>query len=134
MRVLVSSGPLQRILQWAQRLFFAAAILLLGYCGLVMVDAWVFQQRESRILQRLLAHPDQASASSLQFRPATSAPRPPAIATSGLIGRLEIPRLALLAMVVEGTSTPALRRAVGHIPGTPLPGQAGNIAFTGHRD
>jgi sortase A len=134
MRVLVSSGPLQGILQWAQRLFFAAAILLLGYCGLVVVDAWVFQQRESRILQRLLEHPDQASAGSLQLKPVTSAPSPPAIATSGLIGRLEIPRLALLAMVVEGTSTIALRRAVGHIPGTPLPGQAGNIAFTGHRD
>jgi sortase A len=27
-----------------------------------------------------------------------------------------------------------LRRPVGHIPGTALPGQNGNIALTGHRD
>ena len=30
----------------------------------------------------------------------------------------------------EGT----LRRAVGHIRGTPLPGQRGNVALAGHRD
>jgi sortase A len=27
-----------------------------------------------------------------------------------------------------------LRRAVGHIRGTPLPGQQGNVALAGHRD
>ena len=27
-----------------------------------------------------------------------------------------------------------MRRAVGHIPGTPLPGQQGNVAIAGHRD
>jgi sortase A len=27
-----------------------------------------------------------------------------------------------------------LRHAVGHIPGTPLPGQKGNVALAGHRD
>jgi sortase A len=37
-------------------------------------------------------------------------------------------------MVVEGDDHRTLRRAVGHIPGTSLPGQAGNTALTGHRD
>jgi sortase A len=37
-------------------------------------------------------------------------------------------------MVIEGASQHTLRRAVGHIPGTSLPGQSGNIALTGHRD
>jgi sortase A len=27
-----------------------------------------------------------------------------------------------------------LRHAVGHIPGTPLPGQQGNVGLAGHRD
>jgi sortase A len=35
---------------------------------------------------------------------------------------------------MEGTDARTLRRAVGHIPGTPLPGQRGNVAITGHRD
>ncbi len=132
MRILVRKGPLGAILRWAQRLCFAAAILLLGYCGLVVGDAWIFEQRENRTLQRLLDN--QASAGSLQFRPASSTPGPPAIAASGLIGRIEIPRLGVLAVVVEGISTTTLRRAVGHIPGTALPGQTGNVGISGHRD
>ena len=37
-------------------------------------------------------------------------------------------------MIVEGTDERTLRRAVGHIPGTSLPGQQGNVAIAGHRD
>lgn len=58
--------------------------------------------------------------------------RPPL--PSSLIGRLEIPRLKLTAMVREGADSKTLRQAVGHIPGTALPGYAGNVALAGHRD
>src|SRR5947209_6004013 len=37
-------------------------------------------------------------------------------------------------MVIEGTSTATLRRSVGHIPGTALPGEYGNVGFSAHRD
>jgi sortase A len=107
-------------LRWTQRILFASAAALLGYWAFVAVDAWVFEQRESRDLQRLL---ETASTTSL-----------PAAAPRGLIGRLEIPRLGLSAIFIEGDDAKTLRRAVGHIPGTPLPGQPGNIALTGHRD
>ena len=52
----------------------------------------------------------------------------------GMIGRMDIPRLGLSAIVMEGTSTVILRRAVGHISGTALPGQPGNVGISGHRD
>ena len=58
--------------------------------------------------------------------------KPPA--PSEVIGRLEIPNLHLTAMVREGADTGTLRRAVGHIPGTALPGTTGNVALAGHRD
>ena len=64
-------------------------------------------------------------------------PSPPANAVArdgGLIGRLEIPRLGLSVMVVEGVGEGDLIRAVGHIPGTALPGRSGNSAIAGHRD
>jgi sortase A len=51
-----------------------------------------------------------------------------------LIGRLTIPRLHLSAMVREGIGERTLRVAVGHIPGTALPGTPGNFAVAGHRD
>lgn len=51
-----------------------------------------------------------------------------------LIGRILVPRLQLSAMVREGVEDETLRRAVGHIPSTALPGQVGNVALAGHRD
>jgi sortase A len=50
------------------------------------------------------------------------------------LGRIEIRAIGLSAMILEGTDARTLRRAVGHIPSTPLPGQQGNVALTGHRD
>jgi len=58
--------------------------------------------------------------------------KPPA--RSAVIGRLEIPNLHLTAMIQEGADASTLRRAVGHIPGTALPGRRGNVGLAGHRD
>jgi sortase A len=109
-----------RTLRWTQCLLFASAAILLGYCALVSADTWVFQHRESYNLDRLLKIPD--------------VPGSTAVAPEGLIGRLEIPRLGLSVMLMEGDDTKTLRRAVGHIPGTALPGRPGNVALSGHRD
>ncbi len=108
-------------LRWAQRVLFASAAVCLGYWSFVAVDTWTFQQRESGDLQRVLE--DHNLHGGL-----------PAMAAKGLIGRLEIPRLALSVMLMEGDDAKTLRRAVGHIRGTPLPGHAGNVAIGGHRD
>lgn len=51
-----------------------------------------------------------------------------------LLGRLRIPRLHVAAMVREGADSGTLRTAIGHIPGTALPGKAGNVGLAGHRD
>jgi sortase A len=50
------------------------------------------------------------------------------------VGRIEIPRLNLRAIIAEGIDARTLRRAVGHLPGTPRPGDAGNVVLAGHRD
>ena len=47
---------------------------------------------------------------------------------------LRVPRLGIEVPVLEGTSDLVLNRGVGHVPGTALPGQPGNLAITGHRD
>jgi sortase A len=121
------------MLQWAQRALFACAVLLLGYCGFALGDAWNFQRRESGELDRLLRDRRMASEGPPQAEPST-APRGAPAAMDGLIGRIEIPRLLLSAVVVEGTGKTILRRAVEHIPGTVLPGEPGNVGLAGHRD
>ena len=114
--------PFRRILKWAQRALFACGILLLGYCAFALVDAWTFQRRESMNLDRLLRDRRAESGGA------------PAPAANGLIGRMQIPRLGLSVVVVEGVARTTLRRGVGHIPGTALPGEDGNVGLSGHRD
>ena len=66
---------------------------------------------------------------------ATATPRHrPALPLRGLVGRIEVPRLKLSAIAREGADVQTLRRAIGHIPGTAFPGDAGNAAFAAHRD
>jgi sortase A len=113
---------------------FVGGVALLGYCAFVLLDSWIFQQQQGRHLDRLL---DDDSAASVGVPPADplAAPEAPlAAAADGLIGRMEISRLGLSAVVVEGIDKRTLRRAVGHIPGTALPGQSGNVGIAGHRD
>jgi sortase A len=38
------------------------------------------------------------------------------------------------AVVRAGSDARTLSLAVGHIPGTALPGEAGNVGLAGHRD
>ena len=47
--------------------------------------------------------------------------------------RIRIPAIGVNVVVVEGTSASALRAGAGHYPGTPLPGEDGNVAIAGHR-
>ena len=50
------------------------------------------------------------------------------------MGRLEVARLNLAAMVREGVDAGTLNIAVGHVPSTALPDQPGNFAIAAHRD
>jgi sortase A len=49
-------------------------------------------------------------------------------------GRLTIPRLGMKVIVREGDDAGTLGLAAGHIPGTAMPGQPGNVGIAGHRD
>jgi sortase A len=55
-------------------------------------------------------------------------------ATGSPIGQLEIPRLHLAVIVLEGTDERTLLLGLGHIYRTALPGNPGNVGIAGHRD
>lgn len=126
MKLWMPREPLQGILRWTQRLLLALAASMLGYCAYVLVDTWAFQKAERRQLERLMPAAMPIASALPDRSPPTTA--------RGLIGRIDIPRLGLSAIVIEGTSRTTLRHAVGHISGTALPGQSGNVGISGHRD
>ena len=106
-------------MRWLQRLLFSVAAVLLGFCGYVWAEGWVFQHREEARFERLV----HAGASPAAL---------PEV--DGLIGRIEVPRLEVSVVVIEGTGWAVLRHAAGHIPGTALPGELGNVGISAHRD
>jgi sortase A len=126
--------PLKYALRCLEYALVAVAIPVLAYCAFVAIDARVFQAAELRQLDLLLTESRVASAGMLH----AGAPARPGssllFAAEGLIGRLEIARLGVSVIVIEGSSRTVLRRAAGHIMGTALPGQAGNIGISAHRD
>lgn len=113
---------------WPSLALCAVGIGLLSYCLSVTIDAHLFQ---SRLARRLGATNSTGFDSPLIERAAAT--RREAI-TSGLVGRLEIPRLGVSAMVTEGITKQALGRGIGHVPDTAFPGERGNVGLAAHRD
>jgi sortase A len=118
-----------RVLFRSRNFLLVAGVLALGYSGFVLLDAKLYQARQARQFEQQLSSVRSAIASGGRV----GGP-PIAAMQSGSIGRIEISRIGIDAMISEGIDERTLRQAVGHIPGTPLPGQPGNAAIAGHRD
>jgi sortase A len=132
-RVLLVFKARQRLIIWMQRVLLVVAAVSLGLFAWTWLDATVYQWLQQRRLNDAIKGKTFGQLQNTQ-----EALRAPAtrreISRSGVIGRIEIPRLGVSAMVAEGTSTRVLRRAVGHLSETALPGEPGNVALAGHRD
>ena len=59
--------------------------------------------------------------------------RPSQLRRGSVLGRFEVPRLKLDYPVLEGTDNATLDKSIGHVEGTGLPGETGNISIAGHR-
>ena len=114
-----------QIVHWVARGLMGVGVICLMWAATSWLSALVYQ---SASLERL------ASA----FARSTSDKVPNAIGTpvgaSVPVGRLEIPRIGLSAVVAEGDDETTLKVAVGHLPDTPLPWHEGNSVLAGHRD
>jgi sortase A len=101
----------------------SAVLALASLGGLVYPMATDVLQH--RIQQRLAA--------GLRTPEAAAAYRAGTVGVGRGLTRLRIPDAGADVIVVEGTGRSALRAGAGHYPGTPLPGQPGNVAIAGHR-
>jgi sortase A len=129
MTFLFQSERARRNLRPAQHGLAVIGIVALGYCLTVYLEGKLFETREAL---KFSAELRQKSAKiETAARPAS--PEEPPV-EGAVVGRLQIPRVGLSVMVVEGVETGDLRKAAGHIPGTALPGRSGNVGIAGHRD
>jgi sortase A len=125
---------------WLARWFFLAlGIALLGVVGYAFLDAKLFQERESKRLNQAMK---PSAELSVEIRPQAVPVTSSSVADSqhmnvapgAAIGRIEISRIGIDVIIVEGIDGKTLRRGVGHVTGTALPGEPGNVAIAGHRD
>jgi sortase A len=110
-----------------ERLLFIMGIACVSWCALVAMSAWRYQSVNRSFVSRT---PIATPPSDTGLQPAA----PTEIPIGDPIGRLEVPRLHLSAVVANGDNDETLRVAIGHLPDTPLPWEAGNSALAGHRD
>ncbi len=116
----IANGPRKSktwLLRAAYCFFLALGIFALGYATYVVVDAQAYQTIEESRLSNM--QPTQGSRVVME---------------GDVIGEMRIPRLDLKTIVVQGESPKLLRRAVGHLLETALPGEQGNVVLAGHRD
>ena len=99
------------------KILLLIGIVCLGLYGFFTVQAY-FHQKE---LEEELFQPLKSTV------PTAGPARGRNLKEGDLFGRLEIPRLKMSVMVMEGYKEKTLRLGAGHIPGTPL-------AIAGHRD
>ena len=128
MRVILAV-PARRTLKLAEHALTMVGVLALGYCLAVFLEAQSYQSREARDFARELRQQEGNKAALVDSIPHVATPD-----KHGIVGRLEIARLGVSVMVVEGADDSDLKRAVGHIPGTALPWGSGNVGIAGHRD
>ena len=122
-------------LVWWSRLFLLVGLVAIGWTVYVWMDARLYQLVQRRHLDAIVSN-RHMEPPAIAPMPLTQAPllKAPRLVTGSLLGQLEIPRIGLSVMVVEGDSASILRRAAGHVEGTGLPGGPGNVAIAAHRD
>jgi len=114
----------QRFIRWTRHVLLLSGALALTYVGLTLLDARIYQQRAELTLEKRI----QAQEAHETALPKLS------VKEGDILGRIDIPRIELSAVVLEGTTSQTLQHGVGHIEGTALPGEPGNIGIAGHRD
>lgn len=134
----------RRMLRAVEIFLWIVAVASIGYCSVAYAGAAVHQYREKALLKQTRTASDAAAVPSpalAAYAESSGALTLGSTSTStssalgyGVLGVVEIPRLGISSVVEEGVDSSTLWEAVGHLPGTAMPGQNGNSALAAHRD
>jgi sortase A len=122
------------------RVLLVAGVLVLLFIPYLLWGTGLITARAQSALRSQFITSQHLHHESAATRPPTTptsppviAPNVPAPALGSPVGILSIPKISLSMVIIEGTDADQLRSGPGHYPGTPLPGEAGNVAIAGHR-
>jgi sortase A len=126
------------VLRFAHRLFLWLGVATLVYAGGTAGYAVVYQRYQSWKFERArvtaTARNLKHEAAAPEVVQATIAEEAAGLREGDVVGKLEVPRIGISVMVLQGIANDTLIVGAGHVPGTPLPGADGNVAIAAHRD
>jgi len=108
----------------------AIGAFLLTIAATAVFDGWFYQWSGHRSLNA--APLSGAPANTVGKEPGSKVPSRPARGT--IVGKLQVPRLNMSVVVLEGSDDGVLKKGPGHIEETALLGELGNVGIAGHRD
>jgi sortase A len=125
---------LRSVLSALGAILTGAGVLILLFVAYQLWGTGLYTSRQqdslrSEFNQKLKAL-DGPTTTSTTINPNELPPPPPSGAS---VASLRIPKIGLDQTVVQGVGLADLRKAPGHYPQTPLPGEEGNAAIAGHR-
>ena len=112
------------------RVLVLTGALAFACWGYLMLRQACFQKAASRVLQQQIAKASTSPQHDVLQAHEAAIP----LRHGEMVGRLEIPRVNVSVIVLEGADSSVLDVAAGHIPGTALPGLSGNVGIAAHRD
>jgi sortase A len=132
---------IRRAVRGTGKTLIALGVLILLFVGYQLWGTGLTHDREQRNLRSQFAK-DLAGGTTTTVTaaptaaPTTAAPPTtlPALLSQGdAAAVIDIPKIGLDEVVVEGVGVEELKKGVGHYPDTKMPGEKGNAALAGHR-
>ena len=115
------------LLRGVQRVLIWAGVAALAYAGGTTAYSEAFQRYQSRKFEQTVrSQPKGVTTARTE--------ESPDLHEGDVVGRLEVPRIGLSVIVLQGIEESTLVVGAGHVPGTPLPSVEGNVVIAAHRD
>jgi sortase A len=143
----------RRVVGAIGRVFITSGVLILLFVAYQLWGTGIYTAREqdqlSKEFNAALAKSGVQSAPTSSTTPTTASgaptptststtttttiPAPPPPPEGDAVAHIQIPKIGVDDIVVNGVQVADLRKGPGHYPDTPLPGQEGNASIAGHR-
>ena len=114
------------VLRFAQRLFLWLGVAALSYAGGTAAYAGIYQRYQLWKFQQ--------EAAELKVIKSAIVEKTVDLREGDPVGKLEVPRIGISVIVLQGMERGTLIAGAGHVPRTPLPGAEGNVVIAAHRD
>jgi sortase A len=126
---------LRSVLSALGAILTGAGVLILLFVAYQLWGTGLYTSRQQDSLRsefkgKLEAAEAAPSTTSTTLNPAELPPPPP---SGESVASIRIPKIGVDKTVVQGVGLADLRKAPGHYPETPMPGEQGNAAIAGHR-